>query len=101
MKLDQRVNALLAYDGVKRRLYNYVEDEGIVSYNLDGSNSTTFNVKNVQHFTVDGRNNVIYYSHSLHVRIWMYNMTSGENTAVDALSDVSSVKGLDMDMING
>ena len=101
MKVDDRVNALLSYDGINKRLYLYVESEGITSYYLDGSDASTKSLKNVDLFSVDGRRNVIYYYHDLHSRIWMYNITDGQQTAVDALSDVTSVKDLEIDMTNG
>ncbi|XP_028416064.1 IgGFc-binding protein-like, partial [Dendronephthya gigantea] len=103
MKVDDRVGALLSYDAINKRLYLYVVGEGITSYYLDGSDEMTTNIGNVDFFTVDGRNNLIYYYHKLHSRIYVYNITSGQSqgTEVDALSDISSVKDLEMDMING
>ena len=94
-------NALLAFDGVNKRLYVYAGSGVMTSYRLDGSDSMTIDISNVDTFAVDGQRNVIYYHHTLHSRIWMYNMTSGENIAEDDLSDVGSVKDLDMDFTNG
>ena len=94
-------NALLAFDGVNKRLYVYAESGQMTSYLLDGSDAMTIRISNGDIFTVDGRSNVIYYHHTLNSRIWMYNMTSGENIAEDDLADVGSVKDLDMDFTNG
>ena len=101
MKVDDRVNALLSYDGINKRLYLYVNGVGITSYYLDGSDEKTTSIGNVELFTVDGRNNLIYFYHTLHSRIYVYNITSGEETAVSALTGVASVKDLEMDMTNG
>ena len=94
-------NALLAFDGVNKRLYVYAESDVMTSYLLDGSQSITIDISNVDTFAVDGWSNVIYYHHMFQTRIWMYNMTSGENIAGDDLSDVGSVRDLDMDFTNG
>ena len=101
-KIDDQVEASLAYDSANRRLYLYLDSPGkIISYYLDGSGSTSFNVVEVQYLTVDGRNNVTYYRHKLQDRIWIFNMTSGQASAVEGLSDVASVKDLEMDVTNG
>ena len=101
MIFNNRASALISFDGVNKLLYVYTESEGIRSYYLDGSSSTTINIDNVEFFTVDGRRNVIYYHHELRDRIWIYNMTSGENFASDDLSGFGSVKDLDLDFGNG
>lgn len=99
--VDDRTNALFSFDGINKRLYLHTMNNQIISYNLDGSNSTTIVVENIEFFTVDGRNNLIYYHHSLPERIWVYNITSSQHSAVDALADVVSAKDLEMDMTNG
>ena len=101
MMFNNRASALLSFDSVNKLLYVYTESEGITSYYLDGSTSMTNDINNVEFFTVDGRNNVIYYLHKLEDRIWIFNMTSGENNAEGDLENVASVKDLDMDHING
>ncbi|XP_028410565.1 uncharacterized protein LOC114533262 [Dendronephthya gigantea] len=103
MKVDDRVGALLSYDAINRRLYLYVNGEGITSYYLDGSDEMTTNIGNVKLFTVNGRNNLMYYYHELHSRIYVYNITGDQLPAieVDALKDISSVKDLEMDTTNG
>ena len=98
-KFDNSVDAQLAFDAVNKQLYLY--SGGFTSYNLDGSNSSTIARDNVDFFTVDGRNKVIYYHHRLQERIRMYNITSGGDSLVADLSDVASVKDLDMDVTNG
>ena len=100
-KIDDFENALLSYDAINKRLYRYTENEGIRSSYLDGSDPTVISIDNLEFFTVDGQNNLIYYEHKLQDRIWIYNITSGENSAVAALSDVNSVKDLDFDSTNG
>ncbi|XP_028410753.1 uncharacterized protein LOC114533436 isoform X5 [Dendronephthya gigantea] len=99
--IDDRLNALLSYDGINRRLYLYFNNTGFHSYNLDGSNATSIPISNVSFFTVDGKSNVIYYYHSLHKNIWMYNISSGQQTAVEALSDISDVRDLEIDIVSG
>ena len=94
-------NALLAFDGINKRLYIYAQSGQMTSYLLDGSDPMIIDISNVETFAVDGRSNVIYYHHELQTRIWMFNMTSGENIADDDLADVGSVKDLDMDFTNG
>ena len=98
---NDHVNTLLSFDGVNTRLYLYNDDEGIISYKLDGSERTGIAIDNVELFTVDGQNNLIYYLHTLLQRIYVLNITSGQDTPVAALSDVASVKDLEMDMTNG
>lgn len=100
-RVDGHVDALLAFDGVNKRLYLYTSGQGITSYNLDGSDPTTMDIDNVEYFTVDGRNNVIYYYYSLQDRLMMYNITSGEDVLIKDLENVISVKDLDMDTTNG
>ena len=99
--VNNHVNALLSFDGVNKRLYLYTTSQGITSFNLDGSNSITMNLNNVEIFTVDGQNNLIYFLHNLHERIYVYNITSGQNSQVAALSAVASVKDLEMEVTNG
>ncbi len=99
--VNDHVDALLSFDGVNKRLYLYTADEGIISYNLDGSGRTGIMIDNVELFTVDGGNNLIYYLHRLRERIYVYNITSGQDTSVTALSHVSGVKDLEVNMTNG
>ena len=94
-------NALLAFDGVNKRLYVYAESGQMTSYLLDGSDPMNIELDNVETFAVDGRSNVIYYHHELQTSIRIYNMTSNEDFAKDSLSDVESVKDLDIDFMNG
>ena len=94
-------NALLAFEGVNKRLYVYNQSGVMTSYLLDGSDSMTTDISNVDTFAVDGRGNVIYYHHQFQTRIWMFNMTSRENIAADNLSSISNVKDLHMDFTNG
>ena len=94
-------NALFSFDGVNKRLYLYTVVEGIISYNLDGSDRTGIMIDNLDIFTVDGRNNLIYYHHAFQGSIFVYNMTSGLNAPVVALSGFARVKDLEMDMTNG
>ena len=101
MMFNNRASALLSFESVNKLLYVYTESEGITSYYLDGSSSMTIDINFVEFFTVDGRNNVIYYHNQLFDRIWIFNMTSGKYIAEDDLADVPSVKDLDMDLING
>ncbi len=98
---NDHVNPLLSFDSVNTRLYLYNDDEGIISYKLDGSDRVGITIENVELFTVDGRNNLIYYLHKLLQRVYVLKITSGQDTPVGALSDVASVKDLEMDMTNG
>ena len=101
MMFNNRASALVSFDGVNKLVYFYTGNEGITKYYLNGSSSMTININNVEVFAVDGRRNVIYYHHELRDRIWIYNMTSGENVAENNLENVASIKDLDMDYKNG
>jgi hypothetical protein len=96
-----RPDALLSFDAVNKRLYTYTEDAGIISYDLDGSNSTTIEIENVEVFTVDGRDGVIYYYHKRFNNMWMYDIANSQGSEFSRLSSVTSVKDLDMDETNG
>ena len=85
---------------MNKLLYLYIEGEGFRSYDLNGASSALADVPNVEFFTVDGRSNVIYFHHTQEDKIWMYNITSGQYHRVADLSDVSSIKDLDMDDTN-
>ena len=101
MIFNNRASALISFDGVNKLLYSYTRNAGFTSYYLDGSSARTIYIDSVEVFAVDGRRNVIYYHHELRDRIWIYNMTSGENVADNNLENVASVKDLDMDFTNG
>jgi hypothetical protein len=93
---------LLYFDGINKRLYLFhTTDDEITSYNLDGSNSATIAIVNVELFAVDGRNNVIYFLHKNIDRIQMHDITNSQTNSVAALSDVDGAKDLDMDMTSG
>ena len=97
-----RPDALLSFDAVNKRLYTHIpRDDVITSYDLDGSNSTEINLQNVEYFTVDGQDGVIYFYHSRINQIYIYDIANEQDSAVNALSAVSSVKDLDMDLTNG
>ena len=98
---NDRGNVKLSFDSLNKRLYLYSDGVGFTPLRLDGSYLTTISVTNVQFFIVDGRNNVIYYHHAREDNIWLYNITSGQPHKVDDLSDVNSIKDLDMDTTNG
>ena len=100
-RVDVRKGGLFSFDGINKRLYLHRKDNGITSYNLDGSHSITININYVKLFTMDGRNNLIYYYHSLFTRIWVYNITRGQPTSVGALAHISTVRDMEMDNTNG
>ena len=87
-------------DNINKRLYLYTDTEKMTSYDLDGSNSTDFNINNVDVFAVDGRNNLIYYFHKLSEKLFVYNITSGEDNEVSGASAVAGVKDLEVDTRN-
>jgi hypothetical protein len=91
----------MSFDGINKRLYFHTANNEITSYNLDGSYLSTITILNVEFFTVDGRNNLIYYHQPLQDRIFVYNMASGQSTSVGALSGVTGVKDMEMEMANG
>ena len=97
--VDTRTNALLSFDGINKRLYLYTDR--IESYKLDGSDLTTIGISHLKFFTVDGRNNLIYYYHIVDERIWVYNITSAQQNYVVPLRRVSSVKDMEIDTRNG
>ncbi|CAB4009691.1 fibrillin-2-like isoform X48, partial [Paramuricea clavata] len=96
---NSRANALLSFDGMNKRLYFYTANDEITSYNLNGSDLSTITIQNVEFFTVDGRNNLLYYHQRLQDRIFVYNITSTQSTQVGALSSVTGTK--DMEVKNG
>ena len=98
---NSRLNALLSFDGINKRLYFYTANDEITSYTLNGSDLSTMVIANVEFFTVDGRNNLIYYHQPLQERIYVYNITSGQSAQVGALSRVTGVKDMEMEVENG
>ncbi|CAB4033642.1 mucin 4, partial [Paramuricea clavata] len=98
---NSRVNALMSFDGINKLLYFHTTNNEITSYNLDGSYLSTITIQNVEFFTVDGRNNLLYYHDDLQDRIFVYNITSGQSTLVAGLSGVTGVKDMEMEMANG
>ena len=96
---DDIDNAFLSFDGINKRLYLYTNK--MVSYKLDGSDQTEIDIDNVEFFAVDGRNNLIYYHHERKDEIYVYDIGSGENGPVAALSGITSAKDMEVDMRNG
>ena len=91
----------MSFDGINNRLYFYVEDTGIKSFNLDGSNSTTIELSAVTFFAVDGRNNLIYFYHNPRDRLIIYDITNNQQQEVAALSGVNSAKDIDVHETSG
>ena len=91
---------LLSFDDTNKRLYSYSESV-ITSYDLDGSILATINIPNVEFFTVDGQNNVIYYHTTLEDKLQMYDIAMNQDSEIAALSSVTRIKDLDIDMKNG
>jgi hypothetical protein len=83
------------YDRFSRRLFYYVSGN-FYSIEQDGSDLRDIAaVDNVGRFTVDGRNNIIYYINSLTDIISKLNMTNAVETNVGI-----SAKDIDMDSVN-
>ena len=83
------------YDRFSRRLFYYVSDN-FYSIEQDGSDLRDIAVVgNVDRFTVDGRNNIIYYINDLTDTISKLNMTNSAETDVGI-----SAKDIDMDSVN-
>ena len=95
---DDLENALLSFDDINKRLYLYTNNE-MTSYKLDGSDSTTEVINNVEFFTVDGQNNLIYYHHSLNDRIQVYSYST-QSDLPNSIT-VSGAKDLGIDKSNG
>ena len=91
---------LLSFDDTNKQLYTY-SGSVITSYDLDGSISATINIPNVEFFTVDGQNNVIYYHTTLQDKLQMYDIRMNQDSEIAALSSVTRIKDLDMDVKNG
>ena len=90
----------MSYDPISRRLF-YYESNKFYSIEQDGSDlKQIVNALNVERFTIDGRNNVIYYILEQNDKVHMINMTSLENEQVTALANIDGVKDVDMDSIN-
>ena len=89
------------YDPVSRRLFYHVS-ENFYSVELDGSDVRQIKeVNQVVRFTVDGRNNVIYFIFESTDTVYTLNMTNSQTNQVDDLVDVTGVKDIDMDIVNG
>ena len=83
------------YDRFSRRLFYYVSDN-FYSIEQDGSDLRDIAaVGNVDRFTVDGRNNIIYYINDLTDTISKLNMTNSAATDVGI-----SARDIDMDSVN-
>lgn len=92
---------MLSFDSINKRLYFYVEDVGIKSVYLDGSDSVTIDISDVKFFSIDGRNNLIYFYHVRRDEILIYDITNNQQDELDALSDVTSVKDIGVHKTNG
>ena len=95
---DDIENALLSFDSVNNRLFLYTNGEFTI-HKLDGSNLTTVPINNVEFFTVDGMNTLIYYHHSLNDMIEVYNYNTQIGSTVPG--SVSGAKDLEIDKNNG
>ena len=89
------------YDPFSRRLF-YYDSGNFYSIELDGSDLRHIagGVNQVERFTVDGRNNIIFYIHESTDTVYMLNMTDLENTQVVELADVTAAKDIDIDHVN-
>ena len=89
------------YDPVSRRLF-YYDSGNFYSIELDGSDLRHIagGVNQVERFTVDGRNNIIFYIHESTDTVYMLNMTDLEDTQVVELADVTAAKDIDIDHVN-
>ena len=85
----------MEYDRFSRRLFFYVSGN-FYSIEQDGSDLRDIgSVGNVERFTVDGRNNIIYYINTLTDIIYKLNMTNSVETDLGI-----SAKDIDMDSVN-
>ena len=83
------------YDRFSRRLFYYASGN-FYSIEQDGSDLRDIGaVGNVDRFTVDGRNNIIYYINDLTNTISKFNMTNSVETDVGI-----SARDIDMDSVN-
>ena len=83
------------YDHFSRRLFYYVSGN-FYSMEEDGSDLRDKGaVGNVERFTVDGRNNIIYYINTLTDTIHKFNMTNLVETDLNIRG-----KDIDIDSVN-
>jgi hypothetical protein len=83
------------YDRFSRRLFYYVSGN-FYSIEEDGSDLRDIGaVGNVERFTVDGRNNIIYYINTLTDTIYKFNMTNLVETDLNIRA-----RDIDMDSVN-
>ncbi|CAB4000302.1 Hypothetical predicted protein [Paramuricea clavata] len=83
------------YDRFSRRLFSYVSGN-VYSIEQDGSDLRDIAAAgNVERFTVDGRNNIIYYINDLTDTVYKFNMTNSVETDLGIRA-----KGIDMDSVN-
>jgi hypothetical protein len=88
------------YDSFSRRLF-YYQSEHFYSVKLDGSDVRDLGeVKLVVRFSVDGRNNIIYYIFDSTDTVYMFNMTNLQTDEVADLQDVTGAKDIDVDSVN-
>ena len=89
------------YDPFSRRLVFYDLSEDFYSIKQDGSGLTHIaEINQITGFTVDGKNNIIYYIHEPTDSIRMLNMTNLETGPVLDLADVAGIKDIDIDSTN-
>ena len=83
------------YDRFSRRLFYYVSGN-FYSMEEGGSDLRDIGaVGNVERFTVDGRNNIIYYISTLTDTIYKFNMTNLVETDLNIRA-----KDIDIDSVN-
>jgi hypothetical protein len=83
------------YDRFSRRLFYYASGR-FYSIEQDGSDLRDIGaVGTVERFTVDGRNNIIYYINTLTDTIYKFNMTNLVDTDLNIRA-----KDIDIDSVN-
>ncbi len=96
---------ILEYDKHNRKLLYYQEITGFLlsgNLNLNAPMWTVvINKANVTDFAFDGERGVLYYLHKQTLKINSVNISSGEDTPVQALGSLSGIKGMELDIKNG
>ena len=90
------------YDKYNRRvLLLNPNSDNLFSIYLNLSASTFLvNIKNVNDYSYDGSNRILYYLNGLTSKVHSFNISSGKDTPVQALSPFSDIQALEIDIKN-
>lgn len=95
-------DSILGYDKYNRQLLYYNDTKNLYRASLNGRDSEIVIYKpSLTDFAFDGKNGVLYYINEFTLKINSVNISSGEDTPIEALRSLSGIKDLEMDVKNG